>query len=183
MNKLLLLLNTVKYLKFIQIFYRLYYVIRNKYRSIFKIKKIYYRSANEINFINNDVDWIQNNDSYHTNTFTFLNISKQFHNQIDWNYPDEGKLWIYNLNYFDFLLQKNISKEQGIQLINNYIENINDSKEGIEPYPLSLKCINWIKFLSKNKIVDENINSCLFSFKSISINRPQTSARVLSSLF
>ncbi len=38
-------------------------------------------------------------------TFKFLNIEHTF-DKIDWNYDGWGKLWTYNLNYFDFLLQE-----------------------------------------------------------------------------
>ena len=36
-------------------------------------------------------------------TFTFLNQSVTFTDQIDWNYAANGKLWTYNLTYFEWL--------------------------------------------------------------------------------
>ena len=56
-------------------------------------------------------------------SFTFLNISHDFSDQIDWNYKSYGKLWTYNLNYFDFLNQKKMSKESVVSIINDYIKN------------------------------------------------------------
>ncbi len=94
-------------------------------------------------------------------SFTFLNISHDFPDQIDWNYDGYGKLWIYNLNYFDFLNQKEMSKEIGVSIINDYIKNDKVLKEGKEAYPISLRGINWIKFLSYNKIEDSRIDKIL----------------------
>ena len=94
-------------------------------------------------------------------SFTFLNITHNFSDQIDWNYDGYGKLWAYNLNYFDFLNQKEMSKEIGVSLINNYIENDKVLKDGKEAYPISLRGINWVKFLSENKVKDSRIDKIL----------------------
>ena len=99
--------------------------------------------------------------SHKIKCFTFLNIPHNFSNQIDWNYTEYGKLWTYNLNYFDFLNQEGMSKEIGIDLINDYIENDKTLKDGKEPYPISLRGINWVKFLSENRVCDSRINKIL----------------------
>ena len=95
-------------------------------------------------------------------SFTFLNISHNFSDQIDWNYDGYGKLWTYNLNYFDFLNQKEISKEIGVSIISDYIKNDKFLKDGKEAYPISLRGINWVKFLSENKVKDSRIDKKLF---------------------
>ena len=92
----------------------------------------------------------------------FLNRSHSFSEKIDWNYYRFGKLWAYNLNYFDFLNQENISKETGLILIQDFIENDDLLKDGKEPYPISLRGINWVKFLSNNQLKDEVINNTLY---------------------
>jgi len=96
------------------------------------------------------------------NTFDFLNIKYKFKEDIDWNYRDYGKLWTYNLNYFDFLNQKDIAADTGIALIENYINADRLLEDGKEPYPTSLRTINWIKFLSKNNISNLSINQSLY---------------------
>ena len=73
-----------------------------------------------------------------------------------------GKLWTYNLNYFDFLAQVSVDIDDSIELINKFIEFSPEHKEGVEPYPISLRSINWIKFLSKNNISDNRIDGFLF---------------------
>lgn len=157
-NKISLYLNTIKYLKPIQIFLRLYYRLKPKYRNNSKI---------EIIDVNNIVwkDFIYNSKSYNPeiNSFNFLNQEKIFeNNNIDWNFSNFGKLWTYNLNYFDYLNQKNLKKEIGLKIIRKFISNCNIINDGNEPYPISIRSVNWIKFLSKNKIYDKKINSFLF---------------------
>lgn len=78
-------------------------------------------------------------------SFTFLNQSKQFDvDSISWNYDGYGKLWTYHLNYFDFL--GNCTKEEGIRLIELYMRKPESLRDGMEPYPTSLRIINWIRF-------------------------------------
>jgi hypothetical protein len=101
------------------------------------------------------------------NTFNFLNIKHEFKDRIDWNYNQYGKLWTYNLNYFDFLNQKEITKSKGVSLIVDFIKNDTVLKDAKEPYPTSLRTINWIKFLSKNSISNSEINQSLYNHYQI----------------
>lgn len=158
-NKLILLFNTVKYLKFKQIYYRIYYFFRNR---IFK-KEYNYKLKKDITpIIWRDV--LYNKKSYSKeNGFTFLNINHNFIKSIDWNIDTYGKLWKYNLTYFDFLNQEQISLKEGHKLIKNYIQNDNEIIDGKEPYPISLRAINWVKFLSKHKASDKLINHYLYN--------------------
>ena len=115
MGNLLLLLRTIKYLKLKQIFYRLFYAFRSRYRRFvrFKYKYNFYRKGKSLNF----TALISSNKTFDSNTFTFLNKSVSFSENIDWDFMDNGKLWAYNLNYFDFLNQKEMSKEIGQALM------------------------------------------------------------------
>ena len=159
MKKLQLVFNTIVYLKPIQIYYRLYYFLRNRLFG-YNVKK---RIINDFNPIvwKNRFDY-ENSFFEKKNSFTFLNISHSFSDKINWNSNQFGKLWTYNLNYFDFLNQENISKETGLQLIQDFIENDDLLKDGKEPYPISLRGINWVKFLSNNQVKDEVINNTLY---------------------
>jgi hypothetical protein len=84
--------------------------------------------------------------------FYFLNLSRTFQGRIDWNWNDHGKLWTYHLNYFEFLQDKGFSKETGEDLIAQYYSARNEIHDGMEPYPISLRGINWIKFFCKYNI-------------------------------
>lgn len=159
MNKLFLLLNTIKYLKFKQINYRFFYLFRNNF-----YKKKYYFNLNKnitpLKWTNN----IEKLISYKgENNFIFLNINHSFGAEVNWNFNNYGKLWAYNLNYFDFLNQSAIKKSEALLLIKDYIDRSEELKDGLEPYPTSLRCINWIKYLSKEQLKDEVINKSLYN--------------------
>jgi hypothetical protein len=158
-NKIKLLINTIIHLRAIQIYYRIYYFSRNRLFR-YNVEK---RIINDFNPIvwKNRIDY-DNSYFKKDNSFTFLNISHSFSDKINWNSNQFGKLWTYNLNYFDFLNQENISKETGLQLIQDFIKNDALLKDGKEPYPISLRGINWVKFLSNNQVKDELINNTLY---------------------
>ena len=158
-NKIKLLINTVIHLRAIQIYFRFYYFLRNRLFG-YNVKK---RIVNDFTPIvwENRIDY-DNSYFKKENSFTFLNIPNSFSDKINWNSNQFGKLWTYNLNYFDFLNQENISKETGLQLIQDFIKNDALLKDGKEPYPISLRGINWVKFLSNNQVKDELINNTLY---------------------
>jgi len=161
MNKYIRLFNTVKYLKIKQIYFRLFYFIRNKYRKKVGFKYPTFENTQSSKLILQES--INSYESYQeNNNFNFLNISKKFENKIDWNYNNFGKLWTYNISYFDFLNQKDISKEEGISLVNDFISKESILKDAIEPFPISLRGINWIKFLTREDIKDKGIDDILY---------------------
>ena len=106
--------------------------------------------------------------SWSSGTFTLLNRSVNME-IIDWNYADHGKLWTYNLNYFDFLNQQSdglggaIESQTGLTLIRDFIAQTNSLNDGLKPYPTSLRITNWMQFLSRNQIQDDAINRHLYA--------------------
>ena len=42
---------------------------------------------------------------------------------------------------------KNSGIKEGLILVNDFIDNIKDIREGMDPFPISLRGMNWIKFL------------------------------------
>ncbi len=81
--------------------------------------------------------------------FVFLNESKAAANMAAWNDPAVEKLWLYNLHYFDDLnaIGSANRREQHTRLIERWIdENPPGSGNGWEPYPISLRIVNWIKW-------------------------------------
>lgn len=143
---------TLTSLKREQIFYRVAYSIKRKF-----LKNRLVTPKQEIKGLPKLVfdSGIYSQFSYSKpSTFTFLNSTKKFEDNIDWNAAGETKLWNYNLNYFEFLLQKDLSEKEGLALIHDYIKNINNVENGLDAYPTSLRLINWIKFLAIHKIDD-----------------------------
>lgn len=78
-------------------------------------------------------------------TFVFLNIRSSF---IAWDNKDNGMLWTYNLNYMDWLLQEEATCEEGIKWIDKFIKDFSINRVGLDPYPIALRGINWIKFIT-----------------------------------
>ncbi len=157
-SKLILLFHTLRFLRYKQICYRLFYFFRNKFFKrnydvglLTKTPSIVWQGG-----IDNPSLYLQDN------SFQFLNLTKSFEEAIDWNFNGYGKLWTYNLNYFDFLNQQEIDKKKALVVIEDYIAKDGSLRDGIEPYPISLRGINWIKFLAKNKIVSSKINQKLY---------------------
>ena len=54
-----------------------------------------------------------------------------------------------------------MTKEIGLNLIFDYVRNNEILIDGKEPYPISIRGINWVKFLSKNQINNFLINRFL----------------------
>ncbi len=79
-------------------------------------------------------------------TFSFLNQEVTFDSPtaIDWNYAANGKLWTYNLNYFEFL--QGMNPDDGLALLRSWLAGAASHKDGWEPYPTSLRLVSWIRF-------------------------------------
>ncbi len=168
MKKFILLFNTVKYLKSIQIYYRLYYFARRRIRNLYGF---HYPLAVASNSAELRLEpSIASYRSVANRTFSFLNLSHTFDNEIDWNYSEYGKLWTYNLTYFDFLQQEEMSKEKGLELIYDFIEQSSSHKDALEPFPVSLRGINWVKFLTNHAIKDQKIDDSLYAQYKILMN-------------
>ncbi|MGB0981157.1 MAG: heparinase II/III domain-containing protein [Winogradskyella sp.] len=163
LQKVSQIFHTVRFLKPIQIYYQVWYRVKKRFFGKLKGFKPHTSIA--------PIFWqpiISNSKSYSEKfVFSFLNIEHQFKDKIDWNFNTHGKLWTYNLNYFDFLYQENITAQQGLKLINAYVKADNLLKDGKEPYTISLRGINWIKFLSKHNVEDYSINQTLYSHYQI----------------
>lgn len=163
MKMLKLYFYTILHLRPKQIFYQLYYRVKRLGRKILRWQ--YPKTIEAKRFSLHLQASIPAKKTYFPteNRFVFLNQSKYFNQIIDWN--DEksfGKLWTYQLNYFDFLHQKDLSKEEGLILINSFI-NTSNLSTGLESYPISLRGINWIKFLTYHQIQESKIDAVLIA--------------------
>lgn len=145
MNKISKLYHTLKYLKPIQFSNR----ITRRFRKV--IFNSILLSVNKTT-----MSWksypVLNSCYEGEGKFVFLNVSDTV---SDWNDQKKSKLWLYNLHYFDDLNQFGWEDRSEIHnhLINTWIEqNPKMLGNGWEPYTISLRCVNWIKwFLSGNE--------------------------------
>ncbi|WP_202820866.1 heparinase II/III family protein [Rhizorhabdus dicambivorans] len=80
-----------------------------------------------------------------------------------WDNPDRPLLWRYNLHYFDDLTASEAPRRAAWHraLIAEWIAaNRPDSGTGWQPYPLSLRIVNWIKWaLAGNDLGNEALHS------------------------
>lgn len=79
----------------------------------------------------------------------FLNVERDIAGAAVWNDPACPKLWLYNLHYFDDLTTKGAAGRRNWHeaLIERWVrENPPGQGTGWEPYPTSLRLVNWIKW-------------------------------------
>ncbi len=92
-------------------------------------------------------------------SFDFLSVCRTLNSATDWNNPDWAKLWLYNVHYFDDLVADNAGQrfEWHLALINRWIaENPPATGNGWEPYPTSLRIVNWIKWQFTGNTLSES---------------------------
>ena len=91
--------------------------------------------------------------------FVFLNKTVDFDAAIDWNDPTLEKLWIYNLHYFADLnaIDSNNRKNWHFDFLKSWLrENPIGLGAAWEPYPISLRVVNLLKWHFKgNKLTKE----------------------------
>ena len=151
---------TIKYLKLFQICYQIWFRFK---KELFPIKlKL---SHNGVPFkaikIN---DFPYHDKLYHDkDCFRFLNIKHSFHQGLDWDLMQNGKLWVYHLNYFDYLHQSDVSTDIGLRLIREFLADTPNCKIGLEPFPTSLRLINWIKFLANQNTYPKDVIDSIYA--------------------
>ena len=94
--------------------------------------------------------------------FTFLNLAAK---PKGWNDTSLDMLWRYNLHYFDWLGGDNFhspTPTQDSNLILQWIdENPKGSIPGWDPYPTSLRIVNWVKYLNGNPALSAPQRLCI----------------------
>jgi len=131
-----LLFRTVKHLKPAQVIYQ----VKNRL-----IKPAYVSFEAPVIEVANGLktEPIARYNSWDGEHFTFLNLKHEF---AGWNFTENGMLWAYNQNYFDWINQEGIEQEECCLWIDKFIEELPGNRIGLDPYPIALRSINWIKF-------------------------------------
>lgn len=84
-------------------------------------------------------------------TLLFLNEPGLPNAVNPWNDPARSKLWLYNLHYFDDVgaIGARDRRADHVQWVQRWIaQNRPGQGNGWEPYPTSLRIVNWIKWWS-----------------------------------
>lgn len=143
-KKLLRLFHTVKYFSISQISYRLYY----RWHRLGEIPLLTVSQTRDWTNAWLSPEW-QNTKFYGDCGFNFLNEIGYVHSKSDWNNVKKNKLWLYNLHYLDELntINSDTRKDKVNRLIRRWIvDNPAPCGNGWEPYPLSLRLINLVKW-------------------------------------
>lgn len=81
--------------------------------------------------------------------FQFLGVERSITTIADWNRSDVTRLWLYNLHYFNDWVAQDAEARRSwhAELISRWIaENPPGHGIGWEPYPTSLRIVNWIQW-------------------------------------
>ena len=144
MTRLALIVNTVRYLKLKQLYYQLFYRVRKPRldTSLSVPLRGRLQSWPDHSYLAAPtMDGVR---------YTFLGETATLGN--DWNSPTFPKLWLYNLHYQDVLNADGAAGREELNrvLVDKWIaDNPPMTGNGWEPYCLSLRTVNWIKFFSR----------------------------------
>jgi hypothetical protein len=94
--------------------------------------------------------------------FTLHNRSKEFKEQINWNFQGFGVLWNTMLNSFEFLCNEHISEAEGVSAIHAFINSAKDNVSFFDSHCITGRIINAVKFCSRYKIRDQAINEFIY---------------------
>lgn len=165
-SKLLRLYHTIKPLRFEQVFYRLWY----RFFPLLKLTSSL-DSYSAKTWVWSSLEVIKQS-FISLNEVEFLNRQSYISNRSIWNDASYEKLWLYNLHYFDDLNAVDSLSRKNIQysLVKRWIaENPPVIGNGWEPYPISLRLINLIKWYQRTGINDQTIiNSIALQAKALS---------------
>lgn len=149
----LLLARTVRHLKPKQIAYQIRYRIQNSLPVLSRIsqphEQVLWQPLIPLTpFLNRS--WLRAAD-IEKSGFNFLNCSEAFSDTICWATLNQNRLWRYNLHYFDYLFpDRPLENETAERLMMGWVsENSPGTADAWDPFPLSLRVVNWIKYLSK----------------------------------
>ena len=160
-GKIPLLVRTVKHLKPVQVFYQVYNRLKSKpVLTAFSVKTKHHPGAELLKF---QLRFSADKALTINNSFTFLNLEHSFYDKIDWNYQAYGKLWNYNLQYFNFLHQEDIANQKKQNLLKDIGLWLKEGKLPLEPYPVSLRVMNTIRYISVEDVNDPVINGDLLA--------------------
>ncbi len=156
-RKIELLFHTIRYLKLVQVFYQVKYRLLKprlliNYDRTYDKNSLYFPSFRESPPVYQS--YLGNNE------FVFLNLEVKFNSEIDWDFQGNGKLWNYNLQYCQYLLQEDISPAQKTKIALSLYNWLDSGDLLLEPYPASLRIIAMIRLFSQ----ESEKTSLLFPF-------------------
>lgn len=161
--------RTIRHIKIIQIIYR-----AKKFFWKTKLPTLKINFNIKVRKKNVHLQFLSKKESiFPNNEFKFLNELKKLDFPDGWIPLKTPLLWIYNLHYFDGLLEKKTSKSLKRNLVDKWIHD-NSVKKSVawDPYPLSVRICNWIKWFwqDENNISSLRLSSLIQQVKHLENN-------------
>lgn len=97
-------------------------------------------------------------------TFRFLNVEHRLCSADDWTRSSLPALWLYNLHYFDDLVAENADDRTDWHraLMARWMsDNPPGRAVAWDPYPTSLRIVNWIKWSLSGRGLDDDLRHSL----------------------
>jgi uncharacterized heparinase superfamily protein len=139
------MMETIRHLQPTQVFYQGWYRVKNRRWKSYHYKALIHTSLHTLPAA--PIQLVLSDGKYGGDrTFTFLNLTHAFGEQIDWNWVGYGKLWNYNLQYFDYLHDRQVKLESKVALVEDFCKRYLAKEIPPEPYPVSLRLMNWALF-------------------------------------
>lgn len=135
--------HTLRYLRPVQIYGRLWHQLNHPKPSREKAPELRTWAARPVATVRRESTMVG------PHSFRFLNHLGHVTDSTGWNDPGQEKLWLYNLHYFaDLVATSSVDQSEWHRnLVKRWItENPAGRGNGWEPYPLSLRIVNWIKW-------------------------------------
>ncbi|MHA8104525.1 heparinase II/III family protein [Aquirufa nivalisilvae] len=169
-RKISLLFHTIKFLKPTQLIGRFIHFLPRSIREVTIHPKISTKTSYQ-GFI------AKQSCTKDLDCFTFLSETNCL-SSIGWDHPEVSKLWRYNLHYFDFINsscgEEGSRVQKELDLIHQWIdENPFGKGTAWEPYPSSLRIINWIKWHWRTKSLTDKALTSLWNQVRYLGDRPE----------
>lgn len=156
--------HTVRFLKPVQWRYRIFYVLRNYWRKMTGFRYPNERTPAHVHTLNllpsiqRKPMWFPNQ-----NRFEWLNLPHHFEKNVDWSLMKYGKLWTYNLHYFEYITCTNTQPESAVKLMEDFVHQLPNVPAANEPYPVSLRLLFWIRFFTTHRIQNQLLDRSLYA--------------------
>ena len=160
LSQALRLFHTVRHLQPVQVLYRAKYSVRRRTRISERIDGPVQTGGYAVAptaFAAGPVEYLGDK------RWRFLNREGDI--ERGWNGPQYERLWLYNLHYFNYLHQQRRERHADVlgSLIDEWIAgNPLGTGPGWEPYPLSLRIVNWIKWACSGMPLSRRAMSSLY---------------------
>lgn len=158
-NRTLRFWRTIKHLKPIQFYGRLWFLI---YKPSVKFDIYSIPRQNKREWV---CDAKKPGKSLEGSSFSFLGQQGSLE-EVRWDGPQREKLWRYNQHYFDYLISAETKEEKNnaFLMLESWLNEVKPGQGNAwEPYPTSLRVVNWIKWALKGNPCPDGFHASLLS--------------------